>query len=66
MKYRFISYNASESNLKEKYLLRYKIQKQYEKNTKWYDVRFKGKIIPFKDLKIVNQIVNSLNSKNNG
>ena len=62
MRYRYVSYNASEN----KNLLRFKIQKQYSKNGKWFDVRHNGKIIPFKEISTVVKIVETLNNKNNG
>ncbi len=58
MRYRFIAYNASEGN---SYLLRYKLQKQYTKKGKWFDVRFNNNIIPFKEKPI--KIVETLNNK---
>lgn len=57
MKYKAVPYNASEGGN----LLRYKIQKQYTKGGKWYDVRYNGNIIPFKEMPT--KMIDTLNKK---
>ncbi len=57
MKYKAVPYNASEG----RNLPRYKIQKQYTKKGKWYDVRHNGIVIPFKEEPT--KMIDTLNKK---
>lgn len=58
MIYSYVKYNASASPIP---LIRYKIQKQYVKGGKKYDVRHNDKIIAFKEPPI--KIIQTLNNK---
>lgn len=58
MIYSYVKYNASASNIP---LIRYKLQKQYVKGGKKYDIHHNGNIIPFKEPPI--KMIQTLNNK---